>query len=106
MENSLFGLVKPKLSLYELTREQFFKIFPPETRNISVNGEIVAQLGEEVICDHCNGDVFYHKNDGTLSNAFAISYDDDGCVDAVVCKECADIVIKENGLTKTEVGKS
>jgi len=101
MEKSLFGLVKPKLSLYELTRDQFFKTFPPETRNISVNGEIVAQLGEEVICDHCNCDVFYHKNDGTLSNAFAISYDDDGYVDAVVCKECADIVIKENGLTKT-----
>lgn len=102
MENNLFGLIKPKLSLYELTREQFFKAFPPETRNITVDGEIVARLGEEVICDHCNGDVFYHKDYGTLSHAFAISYDDDGYIDAVVCKECADIVIKENNLSKVD----
>lgn len=102
MEDNLLGLIKPKLSLYELTREQFFKAFPPETRNISVNGEIVARLGEEVICDHCNADVFYHKDDGTLSHAFAISYDGDDNIDAIVCKECAEIVIKEHGLTKKE----
>lgn len=102
MEDNLLGLIKPKLSLYELTREQFFKAFPPETRNISVDGEIVANLGEEVICDHCNGDVFYHQNDGTLSHAFAISYDDDGYIDAVVCKECAYSVIKEHNLSKTK----
>lgn len=91
-----------KITLFEMTREQFFKTFPPESRNISVNGEIVAELGEEVICDHCNGDVFYHKKDGNLSHAFAISDDEGQYIDAIICKDCADTFIKEHNLSKTK----
>ena len=88
------------MTIYEITREQFFKMFPPETRNITVNNEVVAELGEEVICDHCNGDVFYHLEDGNISHGFAVCYDDNH-VDDILCKECADTLIKENNLKKS-----
>jgi hypothetical protein len=86
--------------IYEITREQFFKTFPPETRNITMNGEIIAELGEEVICDHCNGDVFYHTENNEMSHGFAVCYDDVH-VDDILCKECADNLIKENNLKKS-----
>ena len=41
-----------------LNQKQFFKIFPPKTRTIEVNGVVVANLGTEVICDFCNADVY------------------------------------------------
>ena len=101
MEKSLFGLVKPKLSLYELTRDQFFKTFPPETRNISVNGEIVAKLGEEVICDSCNGDVFFPDETGKYDHGFALSYDGEH-IDEILCKDCAEVIIKKENMVKTK----
>lgn len=88
------------MTIYEITREQFFKMFPPETRNITLNDEVIAELGEEVICDLCNGDVFYHKNDGSISHGFAICYDDNH-VDEILCKECAENMIKEHNLEKS-----
>jgi hypothetical protein len=89
--------------IYEVNKEQFFKIFPPETRNISVNGEIIANLGDEVICDHCNGDVFYHKEE-SYSNAFLLSYEEVAInandIHDVLCKECALNFMKEHKMTK------
>lgn len=84
--------------IYEITKEQFFKVFPPETRNITFNGELIASLGEEVICDHCNGDVFYHDGN-EMAHGFAVCYTEDN-VDEVLCKECAEILIKKNNLQK------
>lgn len=46
------------MKLLEVTEAAFFGMFPPETRHIKINGEVVASLGREVICDYCNGDVF------------------------------------------------
>ena len=42
----------------ELTQEQFFKIFPPKTRTIEVNGVVVENLGTSCVCDLCNADVY------------------------------------------------
>ena len=70
-------------------REQFFKMFPPETRNITVNNEVVCNLGHEVICDHCNGDVFSEENE----NAFLLSYKENPMttddISDVICVDCA-----------------
>ena len=41
-----------------LTKEEFFKIFPPRTRVIEVNGVIVANLGTQCVCDLCNDEVY------------------------------------------------
>ena len=57
----------PPLRIEELTREQFFERFPPETRvmTIGVPGEppdAVIPFGETLCCDCCNadpGDVLY-----------------------------------------------
>lgn len=87
------------MTIYEITREQFFKMFPPETRNITMNGEIIAELGEEVICDHCNGDVFFTDGNGDYDHGFAVCYDDEH-VDDILCKECAENLIKKNNLQK------
>jgi len=90
--------------IIEVNKEQFFKAFPPETRNITINGEVISELGEEVICDHCNGDVFYHTDDGVVPNAFLLSYEENptqpGDIHDVLCKECAEEFIKKNGMSK------
>lgn len=88
------------LKIFEVNREQFFKLFPPETRNIMVNDEVVARLGEEVICDYCNCDVFFDPED----HAFLVSpYENPtttGHITEVLCKDCAMRIIKENEMVK------
>lgn len=88
------------LSIFEVNREQFFKIFPPETRNIMVNNEVVARLGDEVFCDYCNGEVFFEPEE----HEFLVSpYENPtttGHITEVLCKDCADALIKEHQLEK------
>lgn len=90
-----------KFSLYEMTREQFFKMFPPESRNIELNGEVIAELGEEVICDRCNGDVFFPDENGKYDHGFALS-DDGEHIDEILCKDCAELIIKKENMVKTK----
>lgn len=90
-----------KFSLYEMTREQFFKMFPPESRNIELNGEIIAELGEEVICDRCNGNVFFYDEQGGFHHGFCLSYDGEH-IDEVLCKDCAEMIIKKENMVKTK----
>lgn len=54
---------EPKYWWKPVTRESFFKMFPPETRGIffsTPDGKVekIAALGEDVVCDLCNADVF------------------------------------------------
>lgn len=90
-----------KFTLYEMTREQFFKMFPPESRNIELNGEVIAELGEEVICDSCNSDVFFPNETGACDHGFALSYDAEH-IDEILCKDCAEMIIKKENMVKTK----
>ena len=75
--------------IFMCNKEQFFKMFPPETRNITIDGEVVCNLGHEVICDHCNGDVFSEECDNAymLSNVREPATTNQ--ITDVICVECA-----------------
>lgn len=78
---------EPKLYFKPVTRESFFKMFPPETRGIyfqTPDGKIeqVAALGEEVVCDLCNGDVF------TEETPFGYLMVIDGHICDTYCSKC------------------
>lgn len=69
-----------------VTREEFFKQFPPAKRNVTVNGVVVANLGEEVVCDLCNADVLTEENNAVflvLTNSEKGSY-----INSTICKDC------------------
>ena len=62
----------------KLTRKQFFKKNPPETRNIffQVPGEepeLLTNLGEEIICDRCNALI---EDDEIYDNEYEILCED------------------------------
>ena len=81
------------MTIYKITREQFFKAFPPETRNITVNNEVVAELGTDVICDYCNADVFTEESlfAYLLSDSVEPTIND---ISDVICHDC---VLKMKG---------
>jgi len=70
------------MKIMKCTQETFFRIFPPETRNVYVNGEVVANIGKDIICDFCNADVI---NDEKALN-FISNGNDFG---EVLCDNCA-----------------
>jgi len=82
-----------------VTREEFFKIFPPESRNIVFNGKVIANLGEEVICDLCNADVLTEENTN-VHLVLELNSKGQSYVNSVICKECWD-KINEKGLNKS-----
>lgn len=78
-------------------KDTFFKLFPPEHRQIKINGAVVADLGEEVVCDYCNANIFNEPED----EAFLIClFNEDSCkpkvgssyiperVHSAICDEC------------------
>ena len=78
---------EPKIYFKPVTRESFFKMFPPDTRGIyfqTPDGKIeqVAAIGEEVVCDLCNGDVF------TEETPFGYLMVIDGHICDTYCSDC------------------
>lgn len=72
----------------QLTAEQFFKIFPPETRCIGIfsNGtyQHVANLGTEVVCDFCNNDVYDEEH----KVGYGLFVDDNPRPYDIICERC------------------
>ncbi len=79
-----------------VTKEEFFKQFPPASRNITINGKVIANLGEEIICDICNADVLNEDNKDVYlvldNNSKGLSY-----INSTICKDCRD-GLREKGL--------
>jgi hypothetical protein len=68
--------------LLEITAENFFELFPPAERNISVNGEVVANMGTEVVCDLCNADAISEDKHVIIDL-------EDNYIRSCYCEECA-----------------
>ena len=79
--------------IFKVQKENFFKIFPMAERNVSINGEVICNLGNEVMCDYCNIDVFTEVE----NHGFLISHRQDpqnsNDISDVVCRTCANSIL-------------
>jgi hypothetical protein len=69
--------------LIKITKENFFQLFPPETRNVSINGEVICNLGNEVICDICNANAIDSEENTLVVTLYNNRIND------CLCNECA-----------------
>lgn len=84
------------LSLISVTKEEFFKVFPPEERNIKINGEVICNLGEDIVCDQCNADVITEENPVEVYMLVETHPDGEKRILQVLCRECLQAIMEEN----------
>lgn len=85
--------------VFKITKEQFFNIFPVGSRNIMFQGndgtmEVIAEMGDEVVCDHCNGDCFTEEENEAFFTSTSREITNTSQIHDTICKSCGMALIE------------